>query len=181
LEGVAMKTVLRLWTIFAAIAPASVVNAQTSQNCNQIITQINNVGATVNQSATSYWAHRANFVDLIYGPSSQVVPDAVQVAEQEKSQADADKQAMPAMVASLKNLLAQAQNGNAQGQNNNGQGQNNNGQGQNNNGQGCLTPAQRSASVEPSIKQGKRVNFDQFPPETELEELTSGSPRMPLH
>jgi hypothetical protein len=162
-----MKTVLRLWAIFAAMTSVSVVNAQQGQNCIQIVSQINSVGATINQNATSYWGHRANFVDLIYGPSSQVVPNALQVAEQEKSQANAEKLVIPGMVASLKRLSAEAHNLTAQGQSNN--------------GQGCLTRAQQSGSVETPIKQGKRVNFDQFPPEAEAEELTSGSHRMPVH
>jgi hypothetical protein len=170
-----MRAVLVIFTVASAIASASAVNAQQGQNCNQLVNQINTGAASINQNATAYWAHRANFVDLIYGPSSQVVPNAKQLAEQEQSQANALKQTMPGMVTSFKTNVQ-----NAQGQNNNNQGQNNNNQGQNNNNQGCLTPAQQSTIVEPTVKAGKRVNFDQFPPEEELEEKSSpGPPRMP--
>jgi hypothetical protein len=155
LGGVAMKTVLLFWTIVAAMAPASVVNAQ-GRGCDQIVQNINDAMATIDQNATSYWTHRANFVDLIFGPSSQVVPNASQVAEQEKSQADAVKEKMPGRVNSLKGLLTAAQ------------------------AQNCLSPAQLSAIGEPTIKHGKRVNFDQFPPETPTQSSTDrGPPRMP--
>ena len=148
-----MKAVL-LFTVVAAMASASVVNAQQGQNCDQIVGQINNVAGTINQSATSYWAHRANFVDLIFGPSSQVVPNAMQVAEQEKAKADPLKARMPGRVNSLKGLVTAYQ------------------------AQGC--DPKLSAVTEPAHKQGKRVNFDQFPPATEPEELTSPAPpRMP--
>ena len=149
-----MKAVL-LFTVVAAMASASVVNAQQGQNCDQIVGQINNVAGTINQSATSYWAHRANFVDLIFGPSSQVVPNPMQVAEQEKSQADAVKAGMPGRVNSLKGLLKAAQV------------------------QGCLSPAQLSTVVEPPIKHGRRVNFDQFPEELPESVVGPAPRRMP--
>jgi len=174
-----VKVFLPLSIIALVSAPAGVVNAQQGQNCDQIVGQINNDAGAINRSANSYWMHRANYVDLIYGPSSRVVPNATQVADQEKSQADVEKQGMPGKVASLKAHVAAA---NGQGQNNNGQGQNNNGQGQKNNGQGCLTPAEQSTVVEPAHKQGKRVNFDQIPtPEAGEQNLTGpGPPAMPL-
>jgi hypothetical protein len=153
-----MKAVLLLWTIVVAATLSNETNAQPGNGCNQIINNINNAIATVNQNAASYWTDRANFVDLIYGPSSQVVPNAKQVAEQEKSQADTIKQGMPGRVNSLKGLLRAAQ------------------------AQDCITPALQFAIVEPSVKQGKRVNFDQFPSEEQQEEPTApGPPRMPLH
>jgi hypothetical protein len=155
--------VLLLFTAVVAIAPSSVIGAQQGQNCDQIVGQINNVAAAINQNATSYWAYRENYVELMYGPSSRVVPNAMQLAEQQKSQADVVKQGMPGNVASLKGLVAAAQNG----------------QGQNNNGQGCLTPAQQSTIVGPSIKQGKRVNFDLFPEEVPESIVGPGPPQMP--
>jgi hypothetical protein len=168
-----MKTVVLFTVIVLVVMRAAVAYAATSTGCSQIVQNINNVVATINQNATAYWTHRANFVDLIYGPSSQVVPNAMQLAQQEEAQAAPLRAGMPNNVASLKSLAIAAQNGNAQGQNNNGQGQNNN-------GQGCLTPAQQSMIVEPSIKQGKRVNFDQFPSEMPgQEEGAPAVPRMP--
>lgn len=149
-----MRAVLLFFTVVAAIATGSVANAQGG-GCNAVLNNINNVAALIEQSATTYWEHRANFVDLIYGPSSQVVPNAVQVAEQEKSAADVEKQAMPGRVNSLKGLLTAF------------------------NAQGC-DASLLLATFEPAMKHGKRVNFDQFPPESELEEQAGpGPPRMP--
>lgn len=146
-----MKSVLRfLCTVVVAIAAAAGVNvqpvdAQPSGGCAPgLVKNINDVVALIEQNAAAYWAHRANFVDLIYGPSSGVVPNAMQVAEQEKSQADTVKAGMPGRVNSLKGLLTAAA------------------------AQGC----QLSTDVEPPIKHGKRVSFDQFP--EELPESVSG-------
>jgi hypothetical protein len=150
-----MKAVLLLWTVVLAIASAAAANAQPGGGCAQIVQNINNVAALIDQNASAYWAHRANFVDLIYGPSSQVVPNAMQVAKQEKSQADAVKAGMPGRVNSLKGLLTAAQ------------------------AQGCLSPAQLSSIVEPPIKHGKRVNFDQFPEELPESVVGPGQRRMP--
>jgi hypothetical protein len=147
-----MKTVLLFCTVVATIAPATVVNAQPAGGCAPgLVQNINNVVALIDQNATAYWAHRANFVDLLYGPSSQVVPNAMQVADQEKSQADAIKAGMPGRVNSLKGLLTAAQ------------------------AQGC----QLSTVVEPPIKHGKRVNFDQFPDELPESVVGPGPRQMP--
>jgi hypothetical protein len=149
-----MRAVLVFFTVVGAIATSSVANAQ-GRGCSAVLNNINDAAALIEQSATTYWEHRANFVDLIYGPSSQIVPNAVQVAEQEKSAADVEKQAMPGRVNSLKGLLTAF------------------------NAQGC-DPSLLSATFEPAVKHGKRVNFDQFPPESELEEQAGpGPPRMP--
>jgi hypothetical protein len=149
-----MRAVLFFFAVVAAIATSSVANAQGG-GCSAVLNNINDAAALIEQSATTYWAHRANFVDLIYGPSSQVVPNAVQVAEQEKSAADVEKQAMPGRVNSLKGLLTAY------------------------NAQGC-DPSLLLVTFEPAIKHGKRVNFDQFPPESELEEQAGPGPtRMP--
>ena len=137
------------FTIVAAIAPGTVANAQ--RGCDQIVQNINTVAALIDQNATDYWAHRANFVDLIFGPSSQVVPNAMQVAEQEKSRADAVKAGMPGRVNSLQGLLRAAT------------------------AQGCMLPT----VVEPSIKHGKRVNFDKFPEELPESVAGPGPRRMP--
>lgn len=149
-----MRAVLVFFTVVAAIATSSVANAQGG-GCNAVLNNINNAAALIEQSATTYWSHRANFVDLIYGPSSQIVPNAVQVAEQEKSAADVEKQAMPGRVNSLRGLLTAF------------------------NAMGC-DPSLLLVTFEPAIKHGKRVNVDQFPPESELEEQAGpGPPRMP--
>lgn len=149
-----MKAVLLFCTVVATIAPAAVVNAQPAGGCAPgLVKNINDVASLIDQNATDYWTHRANFVDLIYGPSSQVVPNAMQVAAQEKSQADAVKAGMPGRVNSLNGLLTAAI------------------------AQGCYS--QLSTVVEPSIKHGKRVNFDQFPDELPESLAGPGPRRMP--
>jgi hypothetical protein len=148
-----MKAIVLFCTVMLWVAPVAVVYAQPVGGCDQIVKNINDVVALIDQNATSYWAHRANFVDLLFGPSSQVVPNAMQAAEREKSQADAVKKGVPNRVASLKGLLTAAQ------------------------AQGCLSPAQLSAIGEPTIKQGKRVNFDQFPPEEPIQSTIDRGPR----
>jgi hypothetical protein len=153
-----MKALVLLCTVVLAVAPSAAANAQSGNGCAPgLVKNINDVAALIDQNATDYWAHRANFVALISGPPNAampVVPDP-QAAEQEKSQADAVKAGMPGRVNSLKGLLTAAQ---AQG--------------------GC--GALLSTVVEPSIKHGKRVNFDQFPDELPLESSVGpGPPEMP--
>ena len=156
-----MKAIVLFCTLFLAVVTLAVVNAQPvnaqpAGGCNPgLVKNINDVLSLIDQTAADYWAHRANFVDLRYGPSSQVVPNAMQVAEQEKSQADALKVGMPGRVNSLKGLLTAAQ------------------------AQGCLSDAQLSTAVEESIKLGKRVNFDQFPDELPESVVGPGPRRMP--
>jgi hypothetical protein len=132
--------------------PAAAVAAPA---CDQIVQNLNAAAAAIDQDATSYWGHRANFVDLLFGPS-RFTPNAQGIAEREKAQADALKAGMPNRLASFKGLITAAQ------------------------AQGCLLPAQLSAIVEPTTKHSKRVNFDQFPPETPIQSTTErGPPQMP--
>jgi hypothetical protein len=149
-----MKVLALLCTVALTVALSAAANAQSGNGCAQIAQNINDSVSAIADNANAYWAHRANFVTLIYGPSNADVPAVPnpQAADQEKSQADAVKAGMPNRLASLKGLLTAAQ------------------------AQGCQVPA----IVEPAIKLAKRVNFDQFPPEEQLEEPTGpGPPRMP--
>ncbi|HJU17551.1 MAG TPA: hypothetical protein VJ770_13930 [Stellaceae bacterium] len=148
-----MKALILFYAVFLVLGTAA-VNAAPGNGCDQIEQRINDVSATIDQNATAYWMHRANFVDLIYGPSSEVVPNARALAEQEKAEANSLKAGMPNNLASLKGLAIAAE------------------------AQNC--PAQLPAIAEPRIKLAKRVNFDQFPPEESLEEATTPGPhRMP--
>jgi hypothetical protein len=151
-----MKTVVLFNVVALVVMRVAVAYAAPGNGCSQVVQKINNITATIDQNATAYWTHRANFVDLIYGPSSQVVPNAMQLAQQEKAQADPLKAGMPNNVASLKGLITAAQ------------------------AQNCLSPTQLLAIAEPPIKHGKRVNFDQFPSEIPGEEESAPTvPRMP--
>jgi hypothetical protein len=151
-----MRAVVMLCLAVLAIAPPHVANGQPVGGCAQIVKNLNDAAAAVNGDATNYWAHRARFVDLIFGQSRETL-SAAQNAEQEKSQADAVKAGVPGRLASFKGLLTAAQ------------------------AQGCLSPSQLAAIAEPTIKLAKRVNFDQFPPEeSPLQSTTDrGPPQMP--
>jgi hypothetical protein len=148
-----MKAFVLLCTVVLAMALSAVANAAPLGACDQIVRNINDTASAIAANANAYWAHRANYVDLIFGPSSQVVPDALQAARREKAQGDVLKAGMPNRVASLKGLLTAAQ------------------------AQDCLSPAQLLAIGEPTIKHGKRVNFDQFPPEEPIQSTTDRGPR----
>jgi hypothetical protein len=151
-----MQAVVLFFTVVLAVVRPAVANAAPGAGCSQIVQQLNDVAATIDQTATAYWTHRANYVDLLFGPSSQIVPNARELAEQEKAEADPLKAGMPHILASFKGLVTAAQ------------------------AQNCLPPAQLSAIAEPNIKHSKRVNFDQFPPEESLESATNPGPhRMP--
>jgi hypothetical protein len=151
-----MKAIVLLCVVVPAVLPAVVANAAPGAGCSQIVQKLNDAAAAINGDATSYWAHRARFVDLIFGQSSQTDPNAPQDAEQEKSQADAVKGGVPGRLNSFKGLITAAQ------------------------AQSCLSPTELSAIVEPAIKLAKRVNFDQFPPEKPIESTTDrGPPHMP--
>ena len=151
-----MKAFVFLWTVLCAIAPAVVANAQTDDGCRQIAQRLTAAATNINQNATAYWAHRAEFVDLIFGASGSTVPNAMQAAEQNKAQADALRATMPSTLANFKDLVSTARS------------------------QSCLPPAQLSAIVEPAIKLAKRVNFDQFPEELPSESTVEiGAPKLP--
>jgi hypothetical protein len=151
-----MKAIVLLCMVVLAVPPPIVADAAPGADCSQIVQNLHNASAAINEDATSYWAHRARFVDLIFGPSSATIADPPPAAEQEKSQAAAVKGGMPGRVNSLKGLITAAQ------------------------AQNCLSPTELSAIVEPTIKHAKRVNFDQFPPEEPIQSTTDrGPPQMP--
>ena len=148
-----MKLVVLFPIVVLVVAPPTVASAQPAPGCAQVVQNINNLASTIAGGASSYWSHRKNFVELKHGPSSLAVPNAIQLAEQEKTQANPYKAAMPSTLASFKALVATARS------------------------QNCLPPAQLSAIVEPVIKLAKGVNFDQFPPDETIEATPSS--RMP--
>jgi uncharacterized membrane protein YebE (DUF533 family) len=136
-----MKMIVLVSAVVLAVATPAVGNAAPAGGCAQVVQNINSLAATIAGGASSYWAHRENFAKLAYGESRRTVPNAQQLAAQEKSQADPLKAAMPNTLASFKAFIAAAQS------------------------QNCLSSAQLSAIAEPTIKLAKRVNFDQFPVE----------------
>jgi hypothetical protein len=161
--GSAMKALVLLCTVVFAVAVSAPANAQSANACDQIVQNINAASSGISGDADAYWTHRAKYVALIFGPSNAQGQNQQQNQNQqqdqnaqgEKDQADAIKAGTPNKLASFKGLVTAAQ------------------------ATGCLSPAQLSAIVEPTVKHAKRVNFDQFPPE-EREELTGpGPPAMP--
>jgi hypothetical protein len=147
-----MKAIVLLCMVVLAVPPPIVAYAAPGGGCPQIVKNLNDAVAGINDDATSYWAHRARFVDLIFGPSSDTIANPPPAAEQEKSQAAAVKEKMPGRVNSLKGLITAAQ------------------------AQDCLSRTELSAIVEPTTKQAKRVNFDQFPPEEPFQSTTDRGP-----
>src|SRR5262245_22953977 len=99
-----MKAIVLFPIVVFLGAPPTVASAQTPPGCAQVVQNINNVASTIASGATSYWSHRKNFVELKYGPSSLAVPNATQLAEQEKTQADPLKAIMPSTLARFKAL-----------------------------------------------------------------------------
>jgi hypothetical protein len=152
-----LKNIVLVCTVILAVIWSVAADAAPGNGCSQIVQQLTGASSAIAEDANAYWTHRANFVDLIFGQSPLVVPNSSQAAaEQEKGQADAVKAGMPNRLASLKALLTAAQ------------------------AQDCLSPAQLSAIAEPTIKLGKRVNFDQFPAELPMESsVDRGPPQMP--
>ncbi len=149
-----MKTLILIVTASLATSSAA-ANAAPAKGCAQIVQNLTAGASAITQNANSYWQHRANFVSLNFGRARQTVPDALTVAA-EKNRGDALRAAMPNTLASFKGLVTAAQAHN------------------------CLSPAQLSAIVEPTIKLAKRVNFDQFPQEFPIESsVNPGPPRMP--
>jgi hypothetical protein len=157
-----MKAVALVLLVLVMLVRTNPVNAQSAANCTTVVQSIKSGASAISNAATSYWAGRANFVGLIYGPSNvaapnaaqAAVPNTLQAADQVASQAKQKKAGMPNLLASFKALVATAQS------------------------QNCLSPAQLSAIVEPTIKLAKGVIFDQLPPETSLEDATVILPRM---
>jgi len=134
-----MKMIILFSAVVLAVAMPGVSNAAPTGGCAQVVQSINSLAGTIAGGASSYWAHRENFVDLTFGESRWTVPNALQLAAQEKSQADPLKATMPNTLASFKAFIAAAQS------------------------QNCLSSAQLSAIAEPAIKHAKRVSLDQFP------------------
>ena len=137
-----MKTAVLFLSVVFAVGPLVGAKGESAADCTGIVQSLNSRAAAISNTANSYWAHRANFVDLIFGQSRDV-PDALQQAEQEKDQGDALRVTVPNILANFKDFAAMAQVEN------------------------CLPPAQLAGIVEPTIKLAKRVNFDQFPSELE--------------
>src|SRR5437879_3277161 len=103
-----MKTIALLCMVVLAVPPPVVANAAAGAGCSQIVQNLNDAAAAINGDASSYWAHRAHFVDVIFG-ASRTDPNAPQSAEQEKSQADVVKGGVPGRLATFNGLITAAE------------------------------------------------------------------------
>jgi hypothetical protein len=152
-----MKAVVLFCTVVLAVGPLFGSKGQTAADCAGIVQSVNSRAAAISNASSSYWAHRANFVDLIFG-QSRAVPNAKQQADQHKAQGDALRVTIPNTLENFNDFVAMAQ------------------------AESCLPPVELSAIVEPTVKLAKRVNFDQFPPEVPIEStVVIGPPEMPQH
>jgi hypothetical protein len=153
-----MKASTLLFVVLVMVIRAAPVNAQAVGNCASLVQRIQTSASAISSDSSSYWGNRANFVDLTFGLSRRTVPSALQVAAQRQTAANGVKAGIPAKLASFKALVATARS------------------------QSCLTPAQLSSLVEPTIKRARRINFDQFPEDESPFESSSdrGPPEMPV-
>jgi hypothetical protein len=149
-----MKTLILIVTASLATASAAANDASTN-DCTQTLETLKASASAITQNANSYWQHRANFVSLNYGQTSQAVPNAQTVSGQEKSQGDALRATMPNSLASFNDEVSVAQN--------------------------CLSPSQLSAIVEPIIKYAKRIRLDKFPEDKVESSVNHRPPRMPIN
>jgi hypothetical protein len=150
-----MKALVLPCGVLLAVALTVAVSAQPAGNCTGVVQSLNSTASAISGDAGSYWTHRSNFVDLIFGPRSSEA-NAKQNAEQERTQAAGLQVAMPNRLATFKNFVAMAQS------------------------QSCLPPDQLSAIVEPTTMSAKGVNLDQFPPEVPTETTVQiGPPELP--
>jgi hypothetical protein len=127
-------------------------NAQPVGQCSGIVNSLKGEATAIAAAANGYWGHWENYVQYLYGPLRMTVPDPEQVAAQEKAAAGPFTVAIPNHLARFKASMATAQ------------------------AQNCLSAAQLSVIVEPTIKAAKRVNFAQFPPDEQLEEPSGRLP-----
>jgi hypothetical protein len=86
-----MKAIVLLSAVVLAVAMPAMADAALAGGCAQVVQSVNSLAGTIAGGASSYWAHRENFVELTYGESRQTVPNALQLAAQAKSQADSLK------------------------------------------------------------------------------------------
>ena len=115
-----MKAVVLVCTVVLAMAGPVAANAQSANGCAQIAQNLNNTASGIATNANTYWAQRATFVYLVYGPSNvaaanallAAAANALQAADQLESQADTVKGGMPNLLASFKALVAAAQSQN---------------------------------------------------------------------
>jgi hypothetical protein len=153
-----MKAVTLLVLVLVMVMRTDAVSAQAVGSCASLVQSIQSRASAISGASSSYWGDRANFVDLTFGLSRRTVAGAAQVAAQRRTQAAGVKAGVPAQLANFKALVATARS------------------------QSCLTPAQLSSIVEPTIKRARRINFDQFPDdEMPLESsFDRGPPEMPV-
>lgn len=133
-----MKMIVSFFGLLFVIALSGSAFAAPAGVCPQVMQSIKISTETVTKNTRSYWTHRRNFTNILYDPVRLNNPGALQLAEQEKLQADKLRIEIQRGLASLLELNATAR------------------------AQRCLSSTEL-ATTETAIKLAKRVNFDIWP------------------
>ena len=150
-----MKTLLLISGAVLVMAPSLPASAAPGGGCSQITQDLKTLATTIEGQAGPYWAHRENFVALRYG-SRTALPNAEQLAENEKTSAAQGQAVLTQRLVQFRNLVAEAR------------------------GQDCLPADQLAAIAEPAIKRAKTIIYDRFPPDELVEGVSGPKPtRMP--
>jgi hypothetical protein len=124
--------------VFFAMALSVSAFAAPVGTCPQVVQSIKTSAEAVTKNTRSYWTYRRNFTKILYDPAHLNSPGALQLAEQEKIQAEKLKTEILGALASLLELNATARS------------------------QRCLSSTEL-VMTETAIKLAKRVNFDVWP------------------
>ena len=68
-----MKAIVLLSMVVLAVAMPAVADAAPAGGCGQVVQNINSLAGTIAGRASSYWTHRAKFVELTFGELRQTV------------------------------------------------------------------------------------------------------------
>ena len=83
---------------------ALLTEAFSAPACEQAVQSARALAAKITADANTYFDDRKNFIDLIFGPLGNT-PNAKQLAQNEKANADAIRQGIPNSLASLQAVL----------------------------------------------------------------------------
>jgi hypothetical protein len=129
--------------LLLSIAPST--KAFSAPACEQAVQSARALAAKITADASTYFGHRKNFIDLIFGPLRNT-PNAKQLAQNEKANADAIQQGIPNSLASLQAVLETVK------------------------AQKCLPDTALQDIEEPATKWGRKINLGQFPSEIPTED-----------
>jgi hypothetical protein len=132
-----MRSITKAAALFLMMAPASMAYAGPA-GCALAVQNARGLASNIAGGAGTYWDHHRKYVDYSYGKSHRVA-GAKKLADDEKSNANLLKGAMPKTLASFQAAIQTAR------------------------AQKCLPEADLRALEEKSIDMARNVNFNQFP------------------